>query len=281
MHLIDGNERSMNIPKRKKFSLYALGVPLITVTIQASTLLVFSQTGRPPKNFEQWSKNQAQKVLEESPWAVQQEVRLRYAGTARRIAGGTVPSETTGGLIDTTSNKAEMGGAEAPVDFQFTLRLRSAVTVRQALVRLKQLQAKYDEMNEKERAAFDDKYKGLLECPACEQNYVLTLSSESKQRPGADAVFTVFKGGRLADLERYIYIANSKGERRNLIHFVTPKAPGDEAVFYFSRFNDKGEPLLTNTDAEFIANFTNNDVNMNTNFKVNVSKLIVNGRVDF
>jgi len=254
---------------------------LITVTIQASTFLVYSQVGRPPKPFQQWSKKEAEKVLDVSPWAVQQEVRLRYADAARRIAGGTVPSIAEGGIIDTPSTQAEMGGAEAPVDFLFTLRLRSALTVRQALVRLKQLQANYDEMDQKERANFDTKYKGLLECPACEQNYVLTLSSESKQRPGADAVFTVFKGGRLADLERYIYIANSKGERRNLIHFVPPKAPGDEAVFYFPRSNDKGEPLLTTTDAEFIANFTNNDVNMNTNFRIDVSKVIVDGQVDF
>ena len=187
-------------------------------------------------------------MLEDSPWAPKQEVRLRYASQARRVAGGNVPSVAEGGIGDTTSTSAEMGGAEAPVDFQFTLRLRSALTVRQALVRLKQMEANYDQMNPTDRVAFDNKYKGLLDCPACEQNYVLTLSSESKQRPGADAVFTAFKGGRLADLERYIFIANSKGERRNLIHFVPPKAPGDEAVFYFPRFNDKGEPLLTNKD---------------------------------
>ena len=254
---------------------------LLAVTIQASTLLAFAQVGQASKTYQQWSKKEAAKVLEEPPWTLKQEVRLRYADAARRIAGGTVPSESEGGIADTASTKAEMGGAEAPVDFQFTLRLRSALTVRQALVRRKQLEVNYDQMSPKDRAAFDNKYKGLLECPACEQNYVLTLSSESKQRPGADAIFTVFKGGRLADLQRYIYIANSRGERRNLIHFVAPKAPGDEAVFYFPRFNDKGEPLLTNTDTELVTNFTNNDVNMNTNFKVNVSKLIVNGQVDF
>jgi hypothetical protein len=57
--------------------------------------------------------------------------------------------------------------------------------------------------------------------------------------------------------------------------------PGDEAVFYFPRFNDKGEPLITSADSELITTFTNNDVNMNTNFAVNVTKLIVNGKVDF
>lgn len=241
--------------------------------------VVYSQWSQKP--FQQWSRKEAEELLQSSPWAPKQEVRIKYESLARRIAGGTVPSETNGALMDTTSNNAQMGGAEAPVDFQFRLRLRSAAVVRQALVRLKQLDAGYDEMEDKDRANFDAKFKGLLECPACEQNYVLTLTSSSKQNPGADAVYTAFKGGRLADLQRYVYIANGRGERRALVYFVAPKVPGDEAVFYFPRFNDKGEPLITAADAQLITIFTNNDVNMNTNFALDVKKLIVNGKVDF
>ncbi|HEY3039849.1 MAG TPA: hypothetical protein VGJ66_14000 [Pyrinomonadaceae bacterium] len=253
----------------------------IAIGILAITPLFYSQENRlPSKPYQEWSKNEAEQVLEDSPWVAMQEVRLRYASQTRRVAGGTVPSDTTGGLLDTTSNSAEMGGAEAPVDFQFTLRLRSAVIVRQALVRFKQLEPN-SAKSEKDRTAFDARLKGLLECPACEQNYVLTLSSKSKERPGADAIFTTFKGGRVADMQRYIFIANSRGERRELIHFVPPKAPGDEAVFYFPRFNEKGEPLLTAADTVLVANFTNNDVNMNINFRIDVSKLVVNGQVDF
>lgn len=256
-------------------------IVLLIALAVSSTGFVIAQDEGWLKPFQQWSRKDVERVLEDSPWAPKQEVRIRYADKARRIAGGAVPSESTGALTDTSSTLAEMGGAEAPVDFQFTLRLRSALVVRQALVRLKQLDANYDRMSKDERAAFDARYKGLLDCPACEQNYVLTLSSKSKERPGADAVYTTFKGGRLADLQRYVFIANGRGERRNLVHFVPPKAPGDEAVFYFPRLNDKGETLITPDDTELTTNFTNNDVNMNTNFKVVVAKLVVAGRIDF
>ena len=271
----------MNDLRRKKFSTTFPALVLIAVAVTTVTSLVYSQEGLPLKPFQQWSKKEAELVLEASPWAPKQEVRIRYASTAHRIAGGAVPSGSEGGVTDTTSTSAEMGGAEAPVDFEFTLRLRSAVIVRQALFRLKQLEANYDERTKADRDAFDAKFKGLLECPACEQNYVVTLSSKSKQRPGADAVFTAFKGGRLADLQRYVFIANGRGERRDLVHFVPPKAPGDEAIFYFPRFNEKGEALLTPADTALITNFTNNDVNMNTNFRLDVSKLVVSGHVDF
>lgn len=266
--------------KERSASMRDLRAIPFSIAILAITSLVYSQENRPSKPFQEWSKKEAEQVLEDSPWAAKQEVRLRYASQVRRVAGGSVPADARGGLADTTSTTAEMGGAEAPVDFQFTLRLRSALIVRQAVTRLKQLEPNTD-TSEKGRAAFDARLKGLLECPACQQNYVLTLSAKSKERPGADPIYTTFKGGRLADLQRYIFIANSRGERRDLVHFVPPKAPGDEAVFYFPRFSDKGEALLTPTDTVLIANFTNNDVNMNINFRIDVSRLIVNGQVDF
>jgi hypothetical protein len=271
----------MNGQTGKKSSMKLLSLALIAIAVSTSTSRIYPQEVRPLKPFQEWTKKEAEGVLEESPWAPKQEVRIRYASTARRIAGGAVPSTSEGAITDTTSTSGEMGGAEAPVDFVFTLRLRSAVIVRRALVRLKQLEANYNQMSKVERDAFDAKLKGLLECPACEQNYVVTLSSKSKQRPGADAIFTAFKGGRLADLQRYIFISNSRGERRDLVHFVPPRAPGDEAVFYFQRFDEKGEALLTPADTELITNFTNNDINMNTNFRIDVSKLLVNGQVDF
>lgn len=232
--------------------------------------------GRP---LEQWKKEDAKRILSDSPWATMQEVRIRYAGESRLVAGG--PQPTSGTTNRTDQNTISSAGAEAPVDFQFTLRLRSSLPVRQALVRLKQIEAGYDELTDRERAVFDAKTKGLMECPACVQNYVLTLSSKSAQNPGADAVYAVFKGGRLEDLKRYIYIANERGEQRSLIHFVPPKVPGDEATFFFPRLDDNGVPLLTPANKELVFNVTNNEINIVTNFKLDVSKLVMNGRVEF
>jgi hypothetical protein len=231
------------------------------------------------KPFDQWTKTEAEKVLTDSPWALPQTIKIKGESKMRRVAGA--PVDVSGG--SPTVMSAEMGGAEAPIDFTFTLRLRSSKRIREALVRLKRIEANYDKMSAEEQSEFDaqPKIKGLLECPTCADNYVLTLSAKSSEAPGADAAFTVFKGGRLADLQRYVFIANNRGERRTLIHFVPPRAPGDEAVFYFPRLNDKGEPLLTPADKELIANFTNNTMNLTTNFRVDVSKLITNGQVDF
>ena len=89
-----------------------LGLILITVVVCTWTSLVYSQEGRPLKPFQEWTKKEAEHVLEESSWAPKQEVRIRYESKARRIAGGAVPSTSEGAVTDTTSTTAEMGGAE-------------------------------------------------------------------------------------------------------------------------------------------------------------------------
>lgn len=241
-----------------------------------------AQGGWTEKPYQEWSKKEAEEVLNKSAWTATQEVRIKYGGQAQAVAGAPNASfETTGGRVANDENTATLGGANAPIDFIFTLRLRSALRVRQALARLKQLEAKEGKLNGKERASFETRVKGLLECPACADNYVLTLASKSKNAPGADAAYQLYKGGRLDDLKRYIFIANDRGERRDLVHFVAPRVPGDEGTFFFPRLNEKGAPLLTPESKALILNLTNNEVNAVTNFRVDVTKLVVNGKVEF
>ncbi|HEV2828177.1 MAG TPA: hypothetical protein VGW76_11305 [Pyrinomonadaceae bacterium] len=249
--------------------------PAIALILTGGALLVSAQTYGIDSSYDRWSRAQAEKVLNDSPWVSNQEVRIKREGQAQRVAGAP-PS-----MIKDETNSVASGGTDFPIDFIFTLRLRSAMPIREALVRLKQLDAKYDAMDEKQKAAFDAKVKGLLDCPACENNYVITLSSKSRNSPGADAVYSTFKGARIDDVKRYIYIANERGERRELVHLVPPKAPGEETVLFFPRFDEKGTPLFTAESKEVIVNLTNNQVNISTNFRIDVTRLVRNGQLLF
>jgi hypothetical protein len=252
----------------------------VLITIISVVILARAQDWS-AKPFTQWSKAEAEQLLNDSPWARKQQILIRYAERSTSVAGGTNPAVAQGGLLRSEGNTAAMAGARAPVDFIFTLRLRSALPVREALVRLKQIEAHYNEMPAADRAAFDVRMKGLLDCPGCANNYVLTLSSKSNENPGADAVYTLFAAAKLADIKRYVTIANDRGEKRELIHFVPPRVPGDEATFFFARLNEKGQPLLTRNSKQLLFNLTNNDINMVANFKIDVSTLLVNGEVSF
>jgi hypothetical protein len=247
-------------------------VILIAILVMASSALsrLLAQQDWASKPFEQWTKSDAEAVLNNSKWTSHQEIRLRFDRDIQAAAGSANIVSSPGVEVD----------PDLPVDFIFLLRLRSALPIRQALVRLRQLDA-HQKMSQKDQLSFDAQTKGMLECPACAANYVVTLSSKSTNRPGADAVYAVFKGGRLADLQRYIYIANENGNRRQLVHFVPPKAPGDEAVFFFPRLDDKGAPLLTVANRTLLVNLSDKQATSMGTFKIDVVNLIVNDKVEF
>ena len=252
----------------------AIGFLIVTMLLTFGSL-AWGQTGVTDNSYKKWSKKDVEKVLNDSPWVSVQEVRISKEGQAQRVAGAP-PS-----LTRDETNSVASGGSDIPIDFIFTLRLRSALPIRQALVRQKQLEAKYDSMDEKKKAAFDTSSAGLLECPACVDNYVVTLSSRSKNSPGADAVYTTFKGARLDDIKRYMYLSNERGERRELVHFVPPRVPGEEAVFFFPRLDKEANQLFRPDSKEAIVNLTNNQVSLSTNFHFDIAKLVSNGQVVF
>lgn len=238
--------------------------------------VVYAQNALPKKPFSEWSKGEAETVMNDSPWAKRQELRIKF-DKETQVAAGSYSGISAGAAAQSQTEVT----SQMPVDFIFIARLRSALPVRQALVRLKALETNVEKMTDQQRTAYYTQMKGLLECPACATNYVVTLSSKSKNNPGADAVFATFKGGRLADLQRYVYLANERGERRSLVHFVPPKAPGEEAVFFFPRLDEKGAPLLALDNKELLINLTDNQANSIANFKIDVTKLVLNGKVEF
>src|SRR5258708_6904893 len=249
---------------------------ILVFGVSAAAIAAFAQSVWTDKPFTQWSRSDAESVLNDSPWSSHQEVRMQFEKEKQTAAGsysGVSAASAAGSQVEVTS--------DLPVDFVFTLRLRSALPVRQALVRLKQLEADSKKLNQKDAETFDAQIKGLLECPACAANYVVTLSSKSRNRPGADAVYATFKGGRLSDLQRFIFLANERGERRDLVYFVAPKTPGDEAIFFFPRLDAKGAPLLTPESKQLLINLSDKQVNSVSNFRIDVSKLVMNGKVEF
>ncbi len=238
----------MKVPKR-----------FLSVTI---TLVVFgvvsAQQGWQSKPYQQWTKDDIINVASNSPWAQVQQVRV---ATAERIPTAWIPA--------------------------VTIRLRSAMPIRQALVRLKQLDAKYEKMSDKEKSAFDARMKGLLECPACADNYIVTLGPPISQHQMKNGLGTLINAN-MSLLQQRVYLQNDLGERRELVHFVAPKHDEDEAVFFFPRLNEKGDPLLTSENKRIYFIFEAKNLpstyrldSIPDRFEFDVSKFIVNGKVEF
>jgi hypothetical protein len=255
-------------------------VLLASVVFTGSVGRVSAQGNVPKDSYRQWTMGDVSKILNNSPWAKTQVIRIVPRRQVRTIAGqGSISDESS----STAARQAGLGGAEPPVDYNFTIRLRSALPVRQAIARLLQLDSKYDQMSAAEQKKLDAQTSELLECRECADNYVVSVgfgSTDANSR-GADIIYKLFSAQTLDSVRQQVYLANERGGRRELIGFVPPKVPGDEAFFLFPRLDERGRPLFTPADKKVI--FRMSDINPSsvTNFTLDVKKLLVNGKVEF
>jgi len=212
------------------------------------------------RTFQEWTKEDAEKILTDSPWAQTKGVQ--------------------GEMVDPTGGDAISGATSSPR--ALTLRLRSALTVRLAILRLRQLRAKYDRMSDTEKADFNIKNKELVQCQTCEDNYVVALSPP----PGRDkGIPVVLNSMSLKAVQNYVKLMDERGQSRELIHFEPSKVIGGEALFFFSRYDAKGAPLLTPESKKLVVTFSSeimgDAVSTFSRFEFDVTKMILGGKVIF
>jgi hypothetical protein len=219
--------------------------------ILAAPVFVFSQNDGKTTPYQNWTRDQIRKILSDSAWV-------------KTVNHTQAAEETRIGVI-------------LPPTAQAKIMLRSALPVRQALLRQRQLDAKYDKMSDSEKKVFDEKNKALLECPACTNYYVVSvaygnLSMENKYY--------------LNDRKKSVYLSNDTGEKRELAEFVVMTQPESEIVFFFPRQNKNGEPLLTSKNKKLTFNFELKGLDGKSSFPFKkfdfeVSNFIEDGKIIF
>ena len=221
------------------------------------------------KPFNTWSKDDALKVMSDSPWAKKIE--------------HTEPTSTLSAAPSTgaTRGNAPVEQAAGPGLPSIVIQLHSALPIREAIVRMQQISSGYDKKNEADKATFDAATKAFLDCSICNDYYVITISKARSR----DILF----GGLAADgLRSKVKLVNDKGEEREIARFDAPQTVRDAAVFYFKRTDDAGKPFVTEDSKEvklvFAKDFLNatpsaSMVPANSSFKI--SKMVVGGKLLF
>jgi len=231
-----------------KHKIHLAGVA-VAVLILAAIGIAWGQVWE-KKPYQQWSKGDVEKLMSDSPWALQHTQRLSKGGDA---------------------------GQDATV----TVRLRSALPIRQAVVRQMQMQAKYEKLSDSDRAEFDAKTKPILDCPSCADSYAVTLNGRSEQNTSYDPVYGRFRDATPDQLKTYVYLENDRGERRGVVHFIPPKTLGADAIFFFARRDASGKPLLTAEDKKLTLRFGEATITSLFTFEFDVHKMLLNGEVAF
>jgi hypothetical protein len=234
------------------------------------------------KPYDKWSKEEAMRVLSDSSWA------KTYQSTAGSASASAIQSarEQNQSVNSGGSNPRSVARNFGPPPV--VLRLHSALPIRQALIRMQQLTAGYNKMDEKQKSQFDDSAKTFLACAICQNYYVVTLT-QFPDPSGQSIEEGIFQRMALKDLKGNVWLENENGEKRELIQFTPPKGRGDSAVFFFARKDDKDSQFLTTQNKELKFVFKNDFLNSSNpyaglvprNFEFKVSKLMLNGNVEF
>ena len=172
------------------------------------------------KPYEQWSAKECEKMMHESPWAKTLTIRTPIMRQQNRGSGRTAG--------------ADNGTGEREPEVIYTAQMRSAMPVRQAYVRMKEIQAHFDTMapDAKQRAkqaldgylaqTFDDK--------------IVILVEYGSNIPEIDPSLAQFWQSRtLATVQNSAYLTDQSGQRVQPTAFVTGSGASREFQFVFPR----------------------------------------------
>lgn len=240
-----------------------------------------AQKAIPDKPIEKWSQKDAMEVLNESAWT---RTYQSIQGAASASASEAVRAQADNRLVGAERSRTERSGGPAPV----IMRLHSGLPIRLALMRLNQIGASYDKMNDSDKAKFNEGAKKLLDCAICQNYYVITLTLMSNPS-GQSVEEAIFQGMTHEQMKENVWLKNDKGVTRQLAQFVPPQKRGDSAVFFFPRKDEKGELFLTKDNSEFSFVFNGNFFTSNNRyaalipreFEFKISKITVGDNLVF
>lgn len=253
---------------------------LLFVCVCFLTTTAFAQKSWEKKPYQQWSKEETLKTLNDSPWA------QSYQSAEGLAAADQAQIGRERQVMDNIPARGAVGRNLTPAPVY--IRLHSALPVRQAFVRLQQLEAGYDKFDEKKRLEFDAATKNILDCPLCQNYYIVTMTKalNSSGQGVEEGLFQILK---LEDLKGNVWLENDKGEKRELVQFTPPKGARDLAIFFFARRDDKSNSLLTEQSKGLKFVFSNNFFSSGNpysallprSFEFKASKMIMGNKVEF
>lgn len=181
------------------------------------------------KPWREWSKTEAEKVLNDSPWAHPQvDMELTDPNRLNRSrVFGTGNEETRTRLNEERASHY--------------IRIYSARPIRQAFIRLLQLQKKNIDSETLARM------NTFAEKPA-EDSIVIAVNVDGPDTKPIEKVMQVLRTETTGALRSLSYLERSDGKRVYLREYVPPGPDGVGARFVFPRKLD-GQPFLTSTSA--------------------------------
>ena len=184
------------------------------------------------KSWKEWSKKDAEKILNDSPWGqVQVDTDL-----SEMFFQPTTDSRTSGGRAPNAGSRLEQGATNQETNMKYGIRFFSARPVRQAFIRMIQLQKKNLEPD------VINRMNSFAELPST-NSIIIAVTIEGTDKRTLGKVMQVVQSAATGTLKNTTYLERNDGKRLFLEEYVPPGTDGFGARFIFPRIVDERQFL--------------------------------------
>ncbi len=177
------------------------------------------------KPYTEWTEKECRRILEDSPWA-RQHLVSSISLRPLKLEPPTGEAPVTG-----------PPGRESNPRIAYTGQVRSAMPVRQALVRLEQITAKYPAMSDEQRQAFDQRAQKFLDTSFAEA-IVIYVEYKSNVPPYQSELSYHWQGVTLEQARNQMFLIIDGGEKTPPVQYVHQVGAGFHLVFARTSSNE-------------------------------------------
>lgn len=239
-----------------------------------TTFLLVSIGVSQQKPWTEWTKAEAEKILNHSAWGQTQTEtdtsEMVYTPTTQ--GGGVANARTTTDRQVVNNNRVAQGANNQAISVNYHVRLLSAKPVRQALMRVITLTQKdQDPRLLRDLAAFVERDFG---------DYIaVAVSFDSTDGRFSGPALQAFSSAALGTLKNKTYLERKDGKRLFLMDYHTPINDGLGAKFIFPRFVEERPFLNAESGSVRFYSEVTGQIKLNVTFKL--SEMIYNGQLEY
>lgn len=250
-----------------------------TFALLITLLIAGAATAQKSKPWTEWSKKDAEKILNDSAWGQTQDdtdtSEMTYSPTAPAIT--QTASAGNAGRDLTNRGREESGAKNQALSLKYRVRFFSAKPTRQAFARMVILSQK---------GADEQRLKQLgngLQSSFIDIDYgefvVVAVAIEATDRRLSGPAEQAFHSSTADTLKNKCYLERKDGKRVFLTDYAQPTPDNTGAKFIFPRTVD-GKPLLTAESeyVRFVVEF-NDKIKVERKFKV--SEMMYEGKLEY
>lgn len=245
------------------------GVSVVLVLLLLSAVAVETVIGqKQAKSWKEWTREDAEKILNHSAWGQQQV----DTDLSEMFYQPTTDARTSGGRAPNAGSRLEQGATNQETKLMYGIRFFSARPVRQAFIRMIQLQQRNLEADVIERM------NNFAEIPS-NDSIIIAVTIEGTDKRSLGKIMQIIGSAATGTLKNTTYLERNDGKRLFLEEYVPPGRDGFGARFIFPRIVDE-RPFLTPEvhDVRFVSEF---GTTVKLNMRFNVAPMMVDGKLEY